>query len=163
MTYCQLLQISLAPLLPASARPELTVLVCPCTMRSTERPRPCQLLLLNREWDLSRNQRQKHLWSQPLGKGRSVVSSLGRAVLLGPPTAPSLVGAHPPCSTSALAVLSRCVAGKGAGKAASANLCRSTLPGIKNGWDARAELGETRCQSHTGLSAQYFFPPALCW
>lgn len=37
-----------------------------------------------------------------------------------PPIAPSLVDAHPPCSISAPAVLSCCVAGKGAGRAAVA-------------------------------------------
>lgn len=48
MTYCQLLQIPLAPLFPTSAQPELAILVCPCTTHSTERPWPIQLLLLNR-------------------------------------------------------------------------------------------------------------------
>lgn len=61
----------LGSLLPTSARPELSILACPCAVHTAERPNSYQLLLLSREWALTRNLPipcKKHLWSQPVAE-----------------------------------------------------------------------------------------------
>lgn len=67
----------LGSFLPTSARPELSILACPCTVHRAERPNSYQLLLLSREWGLTRNLPiacRRHLWTQPVAEEREELS-----------------------------------------------------------------------------------------
>lgn len=64
------------PLLPTSARPELSILARPCIVHKSRKTCPYQLLL-SREWGLTRNLPipcRKRLWSQLVAEEREELS-----------------------------------------------------------------------------------------